>query len=138
MNKNLLYVGKGKMNARPIFCFSASCSNLVSMGSGKLSTERPAYTALFFLKVHMKMSAAMVFRSPTIELHGDLAMFLVVHDGIGAIVGLHNHYVSVQLCTRSCSVQQRRNCTKPWESKGREKHRGLPFSTSLPGVGERS
>lgn len=67
----------------------------------------------------------MMFCSPTIELHGDLATFLVVQDGIGAIVGLHNNYVSVQLRTCSCSVQQRRQkCSKHWESKGREKHRG--------------
>lgn len=50
MNKNLLYVGKGKRNASPIFCFSASCSNLVSMGSDKLSTERPVHTALLLFK----------------------------------------------------------------------------------------
>lgn len=78
------------------------------MGSDKLSTERPVHSALFFKKVHINMSAAMMFCSPTIELHGDLATFLVVHDGIGAIIGLHNDYVSVQLFTSSCSVQQRR------------------------------
>lgn len=42
---NILYVGKGKRNASPIFCVSASCSNLVSIGSDKLSNERPAGTA---------------------------------------------------------------------------------------------
>lgn len=75
--------------------------------------------------------------SPTVELHGDLATFLVIDDGVGAVVRLPDHDVSVQLCTCSCSVRQRRTACNERSVKGREEQRGVPFSTSLPGVGER-
>lgn len=103
MNQNILYVGKGKRYASPIFCFSASCSNLVSIGSDKLSTERPAHRAKMeeAKEVIVTTSPMLILCSPTIELHGDLATLLVVNDGVGVVVSLPNHNVSVQLCTSS-------------------------------------
>ena len=38
---------------------------------------------------------------PTEEFHADLAPFLEVHDGVGAVVRLPDHYLRVQLRTRS-------------------------------------
>lgn len=86
-----------------MFCFSASCSNLVSIGSDKLSTERPAHRANMeeAKKVIVVTSPMLMLRSPTVELHGDLAALLVGHDGVGVVVGLPDHDVSIQLRTTS-------------------------------------
>lgn len=136
MSKNVLYVGKGKRNASPIFCFSASCSNLVSVGSYRLSTERPAQITTACLKeVDVTPSPAMMLGSPTVELHGDLATFLVIYDGVGAVVSLPDHDVSVQLCTCSCSVQQRRTaCNKQCRSKGEKSKEGYLLAPACPGL----
>lgn len=45
-------------------------------------------------------SAMLLLRPPTVELHGDLATLLVVHDGV-VVVGLPDHDVGVQLRTGS-------------------------------------
>lgn len=54
------------------------------------------------------MSPVPVWRRPTVELHGDLATLLVVHDGVGAVVSLPDHDVGVQLRPGPCSARQRR------------------------------
>lgn len=130
-------MGKGKRYASPIFCFSASCSNLFSIGSDKLSTERPAHRAKMEerKKVIVMTSLMLMLRSPTVELHGELATLPVVHDGVGVVVGLPDHDVCVQLCTCSCSVQERSQAA-PTSVNPRTKDRRLPFSISLPGVGK--
>lgn len=37
----------------------------------------------------------------TIEFHGDLSLFLIIHDCIGGVVCFPDDYLSVQLRTRS-------------------------------------
>lgn len=81
-------------------------------------------------------SPMLILCSPTIELHGDLATLLVVNDGVGVVVSLPNHNVSVQLCTSSWSVQEKSSCTKTVWIKRKRKDRRLPFSISLPRVGK--
>lgn len=44
---------------------------------------------------------------PTIQLHGDFAPLLVVHDRVGAIVRLPNHYLGIHLRTSSWRTRQR-------------------------------
>lgn len=70
-----------------------------------MSTERPAHREK--LEETKKsdwivmMLAMLMLRSPTIELHGDLAELLVVHNDIGVVIGLPDRDVSVQLYTSS-------------------------------------
>lgn len=52
---------------------------------------------------------------PTIEFHGDLVLFLKVHDCIGVIVRLPDHYLSVQLRTSSWGKQQRAQLDNQWD-----------------------
>lgn len=87
-------------------------------------------------KVIVMTSAMLKLSSPTIDLHGDRSTLLEVHDGVGVVVGLPDHDVSVQLLTSSWAVQEKSSCTKQCEWKGRKRTRRLPFSISLPGVGK--
>lgn len=80
------------------------------------------------------MLATLMLRSPTIELHGDLAELLVVHNDIGVVIGLPDRDVSVQLCTSSWSVQEKASCTKQCGSKGRERTDVYPLALACPGL----
>lgn len=53
VDMDVLQVGKGTRYAKPIFCFSASCSNLLNIGSDKSSTDRPAYKAQKIMTLQM-------------------------------------------------------------------------------------
>lgn len=48
-----------------------------------------------------------IAEEPTQEFQGDLATFLVVHDRIGVVVRIPDHYVNVLLRTSSLWKQQR-------------------------------
>lgn len=121
----ILQVGKGKWQARCKFCFAASSSNLVSSGSGRLSTDFPANTAqhikpfnIFTKVIKHQQCCAVQYKvpkkekeEPTIEFHCDLALFLVVHDGIGIVVCIPNHYLNILLRARSWYKENREQST---------------------------
>lgn len=66
-------------------------------------------------------------QEPTIEFHGDLAQFVVVHDGIGVVVRLPDHYLSVQFWASSWWRQKRaqfkqRDAALNYEKLDKERH----------------
>lgn len=53
-----------------------------------------------------------VREEPTIEFHCDLALFLEVHDGIGIVVCIPNHYLNILLRGRSWYKENREQSTQ--------------------------